>query len=370
MVRVGTAKDGAGKWRLRCYAGQLPSGKSRYKERRFTGTPKEAAAALAQLTASVQLPSDGDPTVDELVEGWIVRSEPTWAADTGRRARRRWEMHASPHVGQIAVSRLTPRDLALAYQAMMASGLSPASVHRVHAIVHAALHEAVRWGLISHNPATGARPSVGRGKVNDPPPADAIARLLPLVHAANPEYGRWCELAAVTGARRAEVAGLRWTDVDFDLAHLRFVRTWNGREYAPTKNGDGRAITLDQRSLEMLREQKAEQVQRFEKLGVAFPEDGPLFADFKRGVWTAWRPDRVTKWWESRRAEFGVPDMRLHDFRHWAATQMLAGGVPMREVADHLGHRSTITTANVYGHRVAHGSLAADVLRKAMTAGA
>jgi len=48
----------------------------------------------------------------------------------------------------------------------------------------------------------------------------------------------------------------------------------------------------------------------------------------------------------------GVLDVRLHDLRHFVATQLLSAGVDVRTVAGHLGHRNAATTLNVYAHFV------------------
>ena len=40
--------------------------------------------------------------------------------------------------------------------------------------------------------------------------------------------------------------------------------------------------------------------------------------------------------------------MRLHDLRHFAATQLLAAGVDVRTVAGRLGHANPTVTLNVY----------------------
>ena len=49
-------------------------------------------------------------------------------------------------------------------------------------------------------------------------------------------------------------------------------------------------------------------------------------------------------------SEFGVAGVRLHDLRHFAATRLLAAGVPVNTVAGRLGHANAATTLNVYGH--------------------
>jgi len=50
------------------------------------------------------------------------------------------------------------------------------------------------------------------------------------------------------------------------------------------------------------------------------------------------------------RKRAGVSKVPLHSLRHFAATRMLAAGVPVRTVAGRLGHADAATTLNVYGH--------------------
>ena len=48
--------------------------------------------------------------------------------------------------------------------------------------------------------------------------------------------------------------------------------------------------------------------------------------------------------------ELGIEGVRLHDLRHFTATQLLAAGVPVKTVAGRLGHSNAATTLNVYAH--------------------
>ena len=65
-----------------------------------------------------------------------------------------------------------------------------------------------------------------------------------------------------------------------------------------------------------------------------------------------WLPNRVTKTFIGHRRRAGVGEFRLHDLRHFMATQMLAHGVAVVTVAQRLGHARASTTLNVYGHCV------------------
>ncbi len=65
-----------------------------------------------------------------------------------------------------------------------------------------------------------------------------------------------------------------------------------------------------------------------------------------------WFPDSVSRSFKRLREKERVPDVRLHDLRHFVATQLLSAGVDVRTVAGRLGHRNAATTLNVYAHFV------------------
>ena len=65
-----------------------------------------------------------------------------------------------------------------------------------------------------------------------------------------------------------------------------------------------------------------------------------------------WTPDSVTRRFASLRTTLGLDDVRLHDLRHFAATRMMAAGVPVRTVSGRLGHANPSTTLGVYSHFV------------------
>jgi integrase len=63
-------------------------------------------------------------------------------------------------------------------------------------------------------------------------------------------------------------------------------------------------------------------------------------------------PDRATKQFIAARRAAGLPHFRLHDLRHFMATEMLAAGVPLATVSQRLNHARISTTVNVYTHAI------------------
>jgi hypothetical protein len=83
--------------------------------------------------------------------------------------RRLAEANVKPALGNIQVNRLTARQIDGFYSSLTARGQSPASVRRHHALLHAALGRAVKWGVLPANPVDRATPpSLKRATVNAP----------------------------------------------------------------------------------------------------------------------------------------------------------------------------------------------------------
>ncbi len=81
----------------------------------------------------------------------------------------------------------------------------------------------------------------------------------------------------------------------------------------------------------------------------------------------AWKPNWVTKVFGRALAEAGLRSFRLHDLRHFMATEMLELGVPVATVSGRLDHRRTSTTLNYYAHATPRGDrAAAETLRQVL----
>ena len=78
-----------------------------------------------------------------------------------------------------------------------------------------------------------------------------------------------------------------------------------------------------------------------------------MFSD--DGGVTAWKPNRVTKAFLRHRRAAGLRPFRLHDLRHFMATEMLHAGVPLVIVSRRLDHRRVSTTLDRYAHAVPGG---------------
>lgn len=83
-----------------------------------------------------------------------------------------------------------------------------------------------------------------------------------------------------------------------------------------------------------------------EQHGATLTVDSFVFSADPTGA-RPWLPNRVTKRFIQLRRRTGLGHFRLHDLRHFMATEMLGSGVPVPTVSQRLGHARASTTLNV-----------------------
>ncbi|MDQ1295892.1 MAG: tyrosine-type recombinase/integrase, partial [Actinomycetota bacterium] len=135
-------------------------------------------------------------------------------------------------------------------------GMSPATVRQIHAILSAAFGYGVSWGWMDKNPAEYAHPPKIKRRRARPPQAEQVGRLLNLAGETDTELAVYLWLAVVTGARRGELAALRWSSVDLRAATMRielnYVVRGGQRRLKGTKTDEDRPLSLDTLTVRML----------------------------------------------------------------------------------------------------------------------
>jgi hypothetical protein len=150
----------AGAWRLTVEGPPDPITGKRQQVYRTVREPNTRAGAkaadieLSKLVVEVDaqrvLPSSG-VTVGQLMERWVAHRRPGWEERSPGQpdaTLARIRDHITPKLGNVAVDRLRPIDVDNLYASWRATGMSESTVRRMHAILHAALTQAVRWDLI------------------------------------------------------------------------------------------------------------------------------------------------------------------------------------------------------------------------------
>ena len=232
----------------------------------------------------------------------------------------------------------------------MCRPMKPATILRIHSIISSALDLAVRYDWTERNVAKNASPPHPRKREPDPPSPDQAARLLNLVWTEDEEFGLYLWTAITTGARRGEVSALRENRFDFARQQVRvsanyIVKQGNRIEKAP-KDGEGRVLSLDLLTCELLRERFQRRRADAQALGVQVPEDAFAFSPNPADR-EPWNPDTMTHRYRRYARRVGIASS-LKELRHYSATQLLAAGTDLNTVAGRLGHAEGSTTLKFY----------------------
>ncbi|MGD0862501.1 MAG: tyrosine-type recombinase/integrase [Candidatus Limnocylindrales bacterium] len=313
------------------------------------------------------------PTVANWGERWLAMVAHRVRPATLTAYRVAIRHHVIPALGRAELGRLRPSDVEMMTAGMIDAGSAPSTAALVRRILVVCLTDAARDGLIARNVAQLARAPRTAEPFRRALTGDEVRVFLAAV--ADDPLGPLVALGIATGLRRGELLALRWTDVDETAGTLTVARALarsaaGGYAVAEPKSRRAhRMIALPALARDALHRQAAAQTLEREAAGTAWQDrDGLVFAD---PIGRLWHPETVTTAWSALVRRTGIGRLRLHDLRHTAATLSLSAGVPVRDVADMLGHASPSITLDVYGHGVAEGPRrVADALDRALNGGA
>jgi integrase len=363
---------GTTSWRIRVYVGRDTSGTKRYVSRTVTGTRRDAERERSRLLVEVdegRFVASAAMTLDELLDRWLVVKRQSVEASTLKSYEWIARTYIRPALGDRKVGSLRPIDLDMLYGELGGRGLSSRTVRICHTVLRQALEQARRWGFIARSPAVDASPPPQHKVEVTPPTVDEVLRLLDAAYEEDPAFGTYLWVISATGCRRGEVCALRWTDVDLDGRELRVRRSvvhvdGEVRE-KDTKTHASRRLALDEPTVALLRQHRRRQRELALALGVRLPDDAVLFGDLEG---RPWRPDVCTNRFGRLRARLGLERVRLHDLRHFVASILIDGGIPISTVSTRLGHSQTSTTLDLYTHAIpATDQRAAEYLGSVLT---
>jgi integrase len=345
---------GRERWRIKAYIGRDATGRKRYAQRTVTGKRREAERELSRLLVAVdegRVVASPAMTLDELLDRWLdvkrQAVEPSTWASYEWVARR----YVRPALGTRKVGSLRPIDLDLLYSQLTGRGLSVRTVRICHTVLRQSLEQARRWGFIARSPAVDASPPPQHRHEVTLPTVEQVLRLVDGALEDDPAFGTYLWVMSATGCRRGEACALRWTDVDLDCREMTIRRAivlvGGTLREKDTKTHQSRRVALDEATVALLCRHRLRQRETALALGVPLADDALLFADPEG---RPWRPDVCTNRFGRLRARLGLNHVRLHDLRHFVASVLIDGGIPISTVSNRLGHSQMSTTLNLYTH--------------------
>ena len=287
------------------------------------------------------------PTVAEVVQEHIdLLIRPS--SGTVRTYQVMLDRHVRNSIGHIPVDKLDYRHLNHWVKSMMAKGKAPKTIHNVHGLISAAMNTAEMLQYIPKNPCRGVQlPSID--KAEDEAMFLTHSEFNMILEVMGERYKTFTSFLVMTGTRFGEATALKVADVDL-LAKpptVRINKAWkrdgNSQFYiGATKTGAGkRTIGLNPALVDLL-----------VPLVASRTGDELLFTTPK-GERIDHRPYWHYYWVPAVQAaqSHGLrKSPRIHDLRHTHASWLIQDGVNLFTISRRLGHTSTRTTEQVYGH--------------------
>jgi integrase len=290
-------------------------------------------------------------TVEQFLAQWLEDHKAALRIRSYERYEELTRLHIIPVLGHHQLQKLTPQHVQAFYTRKLKEGLSSTTVNGLHAMLHKALDDAVRYNLIARNVCDAVTPP-RRGHFEIQPLSMEQAQQF-LAIAKGHSLEALFVLAITTGMRRGEILALKWQDITFSQNMLQVRRVFTRRpgnryiEAEPKTEKSRRSILLAPIVVTLLKQHRARQREAKLKAGAQWQD---LDLVFCTSFGTPLNPSKVVDRFKTLLKRGGLPPIRFHDLRHSAATILLSLGVHPKVVQELLGHNQISMTMDIYSH--------------------
>jgi integrase len=236
-------------------------------------------------------------------------------------------------LGQHTLSAITPA-LISEYRDKLADGVTvrgrirtPATVNRyLSALSHLFTIAVKEWGWVEENPLRKiSKMKEPQGRIRFLSDTERETLLKAAKESPNPYLYLVIVLCLSTGARRMEILGLSWQNVDLNRGVIILHET---------KNNERRVLPITGHALELMKEHAKI---KHMKTDLVFPAHNLK------------KPMDIRTPWETALKKAGITNFRFHDLRHSAASYLAMNGASLAEIAEVLGHK-TLAMVKRYAH--------------------
>ena len=345
-----------GRWEGRIIIGHKRDETPMYKSV-FGKTQKATLKMLHQMIDTyrdVDLTEDSRMTLGEWLDKWLdeymiftVRESTLYGyrCMTNNQVKR--------FIGDKQLSSLTTADIQKFYNKIKKQGrvkpnrdgsyeLADSMVRGIHMMLHEALDTAVKERLIAKNPTNGTTIPKNNYAEKQILGDEQLTRFLEEIKGEEYWYD-FFYLEVMTGLRRGEICGLKWSDIDFGANKLRVQRSVSSKKgggvnIGETKTNTGtRNIIMPPSVMDALKKRKQTAITAWVFPAFLNPEQ-PIHPE------AAYRKLKVIL------KHAGLPQIRFHDLRHTFATHAMKGGVDAKTLSGILGHTNASFTLDTYTH--------------------
>ena len=306
---------------------------------------KKKAADEAAATAKLK-------TVRSYAKGVYMAAK---EASFSENARASYEMflekHILPVIGDKLLVEVTPAMISKLLLDFQKAGYAHATSVKLYNILNGIFDMAFLDDSIPVNPMLKVKRPAPRKDEAPKEEADKaltvkeLSRVLSCLTQEPLKWQAYINLAADTGARRGELCGLQWQDIDWGKGivtirrNLQYTPQKGVYETSP-KNGKTRTVDIGSETIALLRKLRSAQAERCISKYV-FTVDG---------VADPMHPHSPTRYFKKFGEKYDIPDFHPHKLRHSSASIAITNGADIVSVSVRLGHSDTAVTLRMYAH--------------------
>lgn len=314
-------------------------------------TRKEKAAIEAKTEQQRKEQEAKQPTLKQYAEAVFMPDKRlNTAAGTVMHYENILKLYIYPKLGDQKLEAITPvqiRKTLADYQKQFSHG----TVIHIFSTLTGIFKMAVLDDTVDRNPMDKVpRPrELKQEKKNGPPEAYTAEQVAYIMQCLETEPLRWRAFTMLmidTGARRGEICGLKWEDIDLTTYTITIRRSLNynpkcGSYFDATKTGKARTVDVDPAVLQLLLQFRKEMQQNLIVSPYVFPRNtsaDPI------------HPHDPNRWMQRFAKKYGIEHLHPHKLRHTMASISIEAGADIASVAMKLGHAQISTTLDTYTH--------------------
>lgn len=233
-------------------------------------------------------------------------------------------------------------------------GMAAQTVQRIHSLICEVFKYAEMEMIVTVNPAKRVRPPRLTPATPNYFQPEQVAAILA---AADKEPIQWRTMVymfALTGARRGEVASVKWSNLDLGKKQVKINSSLlylpeTGVLDGQTKTRNTRFVPLPDEMMQILRKLRLWQTEQRLLWGDQWENSDYIFTRERGGMMN---PTSINNKFNRFAKKYGFPHINPHAFRHTAASIMISEGADIVSVSKVLGHATPVTTERIYAHEI------------------